>query len=75
VNPVFGSRAAAKGASTASGSANGAAANGGGQSTTVPRGGVLEGVSSLTATRPEIVVAAAFAGGLALAIVVRRLGR
>jgi hypothetical protein len=32
-------------------------------------------VTGLVAGRPEIVVGAAFAGGLALAILVRRLGR
>jgi hypothetical protein len=31
--------------------------------------------SGLVAGRPEIVVGAAFAGGIALAILVRRLGR
>jgi hypothetical protein len=37
--------------------------------------GLLGSASSLTASRPEIVVAAAFAGGVALAILARRLGR
>lgn len=51
-------------------SANGAAPPGADQPT-----GVLSGASTLAASRPEIVVAAAFAGGLALAILARRLGR
>lgn len=38
-------------------------------------GNLLAGVSSLTTARPEIVLAAAFAGGVALAILARRLGR
>jgi hypothetical protein len=37
--------------------------------------GVRGTISGLTAERPEIVVGAAFAGGLALAILVRRLAR
>jgi hypothetical protein len=51
------------------GSANGASAadTAGGESVSV--------ISGLAGERPEIVVGAAFAGGLVLAILVRRLGR
>jgi hypothetical protein len=51
------------------GSANGASAE---HSQPAASSGVSAG---LVAGRPEIVVGAAFAGGLALAILVRRLGR
>jgi hypothetical protein len=52
------------------GSANGASAEG-------VQPPVSAGIASggLVAGRPEIVVGAAFAGGVALAILVRRLGR
>jgi hypothetical protein len=51
------------------GSSNGASAAGtnGGEPASV--------ISGLAGERPEIVVGAAFAGGLVLAILVRRLGR
>jgi hypothetical protein len=51
------------------GSANGARAEG------VQPAGSVGVAAGLVAGRPEIVVGAAFAGGIALAILVRRLGR
>jgi hypothetical protein len=57
------------------GERNGAAANGAGQTASAPASGMIGGVSTLAAERPEVMIAAAFAGGLALAILVRRLGR
>jgi hypothetical protein len=52
------------------GSSNGASAEG-----VQPAGSAAGVAAGLVAGRPEIVVGAAFAGGLALAILVRRLGR
>jgi hypothetical protein len=51
------------------GSANGASAEG---MQSAESAGVVSGI---VAGRPEIFVGAAFAGGIALAILVRRLGR
>jgi hypothetical protein len=70
MSPLFG---ASGGTDTAT-PAEGASVNGAAPREERPDG-MLAGVSSLTAARPEIVLAAAFAGGVALAILVRRLGR
>jgi hypothetical protein len=40
-----------------------------------PAGGGVRSLAGLTSTRPELVVAAAFAGGIAIAILAKRLGR
>jgi hypothetical protein len=67
--------AAGDGSSTASHSAHAASPNGGPPPSGQQPGGVIGSAVSLVASRPEIAVAAAFAGGLVLAILVRRLGR
>jgi hypothetical protein len=61
--------------SAAGESANGASPNGGAPSSGFQPKGLYESISSLKTTRPEITVATAFVGGIALAIFVRRLGR
>jgi hypothetical protein len=70
MSPLFG----ASKATDATAAVEGASANGGPQPVTQPTG-VIAGVSSLTSARPEVVLAVAFAGGMALAILARRLGR
>jgi hypothetical protein len=72
VSPLFGSAKATNSANEAA--APGAAAVNGGPPTGTPSAR-LQGVTGLASSRPELVVAAAFAGGLALAILARRLGR
>ncbi|HEX2702759.1 MAG TPA: hypothetical protein VHM72_04935 [Solirubrobacteraceae bacterium] len=67
--------AAGDGASTASTSADAASSNGGPPPAGTQPGGVIGSASSLVANRPEIALAAAFAGGVVLAILARRLGR
>jgi hypothetical protein len=74
MRPLFGTNAAGNG-TTAAGEMNGAATNGAGQSATALPSSVIGTVSTLAAERPEVMIAAAFAGGLALAMLVRRLGR
>ncbi len=56
-------------------SANGASANGASAPGDRGPGGPLGGVASLTSDHPEIAVAAAFAGGVVLAMLARRIGR
>jgi hypothetical protein len=68
VSPLFGQKTASE-VPAVEASANG------GPPALAERGGVLEGVSSLAGARPELIVAAAFAGGIAIAILARRLAR
>jgi hypothetical protein len=70
VSPLFG----ASNSTDAATAAESASANGGPEAAG-QQGGALAGVSSLATARPEILLAAAFAGGVALAILARRLGR
>jgi hypothetical protein len=67
--------ASGDGSSTASQSTDAASSNGGPPRASAQPGGLIDSASSLVASRPEIAVAVAFAGGLVLAILARRLGR
>jgi hypothetical protein len=67
--------AAGDGSSTANQSTDAASSNGGPPLAGVQPGGVIGSASSIVASRPEIAIAVAFAGGLVLAMLARRLGR
>jgi hypothetical protein len=73
VSPLFRTPGATRSASEAS--AFEAAGTNGGPPQPSASSSRLQGVSGLATARPEFVVAAAFAGGIALAIFARRLGR
>jgi hypothetical protein len=68
MSPLFGSRAGREAASAGREDLDGPSPNG------AAPGVSPGGLSTLAASRPEIALAAAFAGGIALAILVRRLG-
>lgn len=73
MSPLFGSAGPTDSTDPAA-ALDGAAANGGPPPAGAPPEG-LQGVSALVSARPELIVGAAFAGGLLLAVLVRRLGR
>jgi hypothetical protein len=70
VSPLFGGSN-----STDAAAAAGSASANRGTEAAGQQGGAVAGFSSLTTARPEIILAAAFAAGVALAILARRLGR
>jgi hypothetical protein len=72
VSPLFGSAKATDSTNEAA-AEDRAAVNGGPPASAVSAR--IQGVSGLATSRPELIVAAAFAGGVALAILARRLGR
>jgi hypothetical protein len=75
VKPLFGADGSLARARTPRADEVAGGANGGPPSGAAPSGSVATSVAELTQSHPETLVAAAFAVGVTLAILTRRLGR